>query len=38
MEELNKKLGIELYVDYKKKLKAFEELLKRENLYDVGQN
>jgi DNA polymerase I-like protein with 3'-5' exonuclease and polymerase domains len=35
MEELNKKLGIELYVDYKKKLKAFEELLKRENLYDV---
>ena len=34
MEELNKNLGIELYVDYKKKQSAFEELLKRENLYN----
>jgi len=33
MEELNKGLGIELYVDYKMKHKNFEELLKRENLY-----
>ena len=34
MEQLNKILGIELYVDYKKKQSAFEELLKRENLYN----
>ena len=35
MEELNKKLGVELYVDYKKKQSAFEELLKQEDLYKV---
>ncbi|HCI69398.1 MAG TPA: hypothetical protein DHV30_01880, partial [Balneola sp.] len=35
MEELNKKLGVELYVNYKKKQSAFEELLKLEDLYNV---
>jgi hypothetical protein len=35
MEELNKKLGVELYVDYKRKQSAFEALLKSENLYNV---
>ena len=35
IEELNKKLGVELYVDYKRKQSAFEALLKSENLYNV---